>query len=543
MKKYMFSLVLLLMFLPLFVSAKNLTAVQYIENIASSNNADKTSINAIGNTGLAYDGTVDNNLRYIGANPNNYVDIGDRYKTDIYKGYQWGTDIYRFYSSYDECINSQFYGDGEAYKNTGCEKVHSKGDIIYWRIIGVMNNINSNNKIETKLKLIREESIGYFFIDSTPPNINDGGGISEWAVSDLNKLLNEGYDENKEEFYYNRNNNTEYETRTVNNSLYWNSKNGMCIEPNDNAYVNLCDFSGIGLSETSKKFLDIATWDTGTYSEQDYYDVDSKPIDFYNWERSGIRTKYVSNDSTADNVERTAHWTGRIGLIYVSDLGFSTSGGNETSRQECLNISMSANGFSSNDNNHWYKKPDCQNNSWLDTDSYYESTFNFDDQYDIASTFIYNHDEVNIFTTWISNGGSVHPVFYLKNDAIISSGDGKKDNPYKLMLEESNSTKLTISSKRDIKDIFSDIEPSKINWKVEDESILKIENNTIIPLKVGVTEILGELDGIQYRLKVEVTEDLLVNPKTYTPIIIIISLLTIIISSIILINKKSMRIS
>ena len=520
MKRYI--IIFILLICPFVVNAKSMTAVEYIESLVDG--ADKSSIEEIGNTGLAYDGTVDNNLRYIGLNPKNYVDVGDRYKTDIYKGIQSG-DMYRFYSSYEDCISSQFYGDGEAYKNTGCEKVHSKGDIIYWRIIGVMNNINSNNIKESKIKLIRDEGIGLYFIDSTPNNINDGEGISEWSQSDLNKLLNEGYDKNQEEFYYDHNNNDLHESKIVNNSLYWNSQDGMCIEPNYNWYINTCDFTGIGLTDSTKKFIDSVIWDTGTYNENDYYSLTSKPIDFYGWERTGTRNKYKKQDYANDEVDRTAYWTGKIGLMYLSDLGFSTSGDSIVSRRECLNKNMLYDNTMITLNNSWFKSHECYNNTWLATDAYQESTFNFDDQYGISSGFVYRNGDGYTFTTWLANGGNIHPVFYLKNNTIISSGDGTKDNPYKLLLEENNSTKVTLSTTRKLTEIYQDIDVSSITWNIEDESILKIENNTIIPIKVGVTEITGELDGVKYKLTVEITKDLLTNPKTSPPIFVLIGII------------------
>ena len=93
---------------------------------------------------IAYDETVDNNLRYIGANPNNYVSFNDE----------------------------------------------------LWRIIGVFNNIDdgTGNK-ETRLKIIRNEPIGEYSWD----NKGDGTGSStseygsnDWSDSALQIVLNEG---------------------------------------------------------------------------------------------------------------------------------------------------------------------------------------------------------------------------------------------------------------------------------------------------------------------------------------------------------------
>ena len=523
MKKTIVLIVLLLT--PLIVNAKSMTAVEYIGKIASDNNADKTSINAIGNTGLAYDGTVDNNLRYIGVNPNNYVDIGDRYKTDIYAGYQWDGDLYRFYSSEEECKESEFYNNGIL--NIGCKKIHSKGDKILWRIIGVMNNIETINGKETKLKLRRAESLGWYTIDSSPAPINGGTGISEWEQTDLNHILNAGYESVEEDIYkYVSPFNCEYvETKKVNNSFYWNSEKGLCIEPNNNSVINNCDFRGTGLTESAKMFIDEVVWDTGTYSETDYYDVISTPATIYNWERTGIRNRKdsYSHETANDTVERTAKWTGKIGIMYISDLGFSAAGSDQTSRDICLSINMMyGDGLGQDAASAWFKNKDCLNSSWLNENSPMEATMTFDDQYGISSSFVYGDEE--IYTTWITNPGNVHPVFYLNNDAVITTGDGTSANPYQLRLEKSASIEVKISSKKELNKLFNDI-GNDIKWVVKDTSILKIENNTIIPLKVGVTEVTGEKDNIIYNLKVVVTDDFFINPKTSNNFIIIIIIL------------------
>ena len=83
---------------------------------------------------LVYDETVDNNLRYIGANPNNYL---------------------------------AFNGE-------------------LWRIIGVMNNIDDGTgKKETRLKIIRDESIGQYIWNTDFNN--------DWSQASLKAELNTTY--------------------------------------------------------------------------------------------------------------------------------------------------------------------------------------------------------------------------------------------------------------------------------------------------------------------------------------------------------------
>ncbi len=93
---------------------------------------------------LAYDDTVDNNLRYIGANPNNYVNF-----------------------------------NGEL-----------------WRIIGVMNNIeDSEGNKGSHIKIIRNESIGIYSWDNKPSGTGSSTseyGSNDWTDSTLMKVLNSG---------------------------------------------------------------------------------------------------------------------------------------------------------------------------------------------------------------------------------------------------------------------------------------------------------------------------------------------------------------
>ena len=100
-------------------------------------------------TELAYDETVDNNLRYIGANPNNYVSFNNE----------------------------------------------------LWRIIGAFNNIDDGTgKKETRLKIIRSEPIrsepignyGWDNKASGTGSSDSSNGSNDWSDSALQVVLNEG---------------------------------------------------------------------------------------------------------------------------------------------------------------------------------------------------------------------------------------------------------------------------------------------------------------------------------------------------------------
>ena len=93
---------------------------------------------------LAYDETVDNNLRYIGANPDNYVLFNDE----------------------------------------------------LWRIIGVMNSVETaSGTTESLVKLIRNDSIGEYSWDNKPSGTGSSTsryGSNDWSDSALQIVLNEG---------------------------------------------------------------------------------------------------------------------------------------------------------------------------------------------------------------------------------------------------------------------------------------------------------------------------------------------------------------
>ena len=93
---------------------------------------------------LAYDGTVDNNLRYIGADPNNYV--------------------------YFNC------DDYDSPSSSTCE---------LWRIIGIFNENSHGINGEKLIKLIRSNSLGD--IDWDTANTNN------WSTASLQTTLNEDY--------------------------------------------------------------------------------------------------------------------------------------------------------------------------------------------------------------------------------------------------------------------------------------------------------------------------------------------------------------
>ena len=76
-------------------------------------------------------------------------------------------------------------------------------------------------------------------------------------------------------------------------------------------------------------------------------------------------------------------------------------------------------------------------------------------------------------------------------------------------LEDAKLINVNINSETSINELFSNIDiPPSISWRVEDESIAKIENGKIVALKAGTTTIIGTGENINLRI------DIVVNPET-----------------------------
>ena len=335
-------------------------ATTFLNNLVSGANTSLTDVYTVPDKTsdsctytLAYDGTTDNNLRYVGANPCNYVKV-----------------------------------DNEI-----------------WRIIGLMNNIDDGtSKKETRIKLIRNESIGTYSWDSSESSVNGGYGINEWSQADLMKLLNPGY-----------------ESESVGGSLYYNNSSGNCYTNINNA-TKACDFTKTGLKTNLKNLVGNTLWNTGTNGTNSYNSASNGLAShFYSYERSSNNGKIcTSGEFCTDTVTRTTTWNGKIGLMYPSDYGYATSGGSTSTRTSCLNKEL----VNWNDSSY----SDCKNNDWLlDTSNW---------QWTLSPT-AFSSTDFYVFSVYVdysraSYAGLVRPTLYLKSSTTISSGEGTPENPYVL---------------------------------------------------------------------------------------------------------------
>lgn len=167
------------------------------------------------------------------------------------------------------------------------------------------------------------------------------------------------------------------------------------------------DFTSTGLkNEITRNAIEEVVWNLG---ESSYY-----PIEAYSGERSN--NVYENNQVS---------WIGKVGLMYSSDYGYATSGGDTKSREACLESSMG-----SWDNSEY---SDCLNNNYLRKSSVngrwrWMLSPDADDSY--GAFFTFNTGEVsNLYAFYAVD---IYPTVYLKNSLSIVSGKGTADSPYQL---------------------------------------------------------------------------------------------------------------
>ncbi len=273
-----------------------------------------------------------------------------------------------------------------------------------WRMIGLVNTPEGK-----RIKIIRNDSIGRYSWDSSESEINAGNGFNEWSQSDIMKLLNPGYEYNYDE----------KSNMLVNNSLYWNGMNGKCI-----FFVNNfsdCQFD-YGL-KSSSSLIDFITWNYGSNSS-DLYTV-GNTYQSYDFERSNNSRKGCTSGEMCDESSINTYYSqGRIGLLYLSDYGYATSGGTY-GRDECLSVDMYQFDEAS------YQS--CLKNNWLlpmDEGEYYWSMIPMSTTTNSNNVFVVRYDG-KVYGGGVIGAGSIKPVLYLKKDTMVLSDNiGTKDKPY-----------------------------------------------------------------------------------------------------------------
>ncbi len=245
-----------------------------------------------------------------------------------------------------------------------------------WRIIGVFDTDDGTGKVEKRLKIIRNEPIGSYSWDYT----SAGTYTNEWSTAQLNTLLNSGA-------YYNRTTGTYY---------------------NENTPASNVDFTTIGLTDKAKGMIGDAKWYLGGTAS---FTSSSNGLasHWYKYERG---TTVYSGRST--------NWTGKVGLMYLSDYGYATSGGSTTDRASCLAKEIY----------NWDSSSvsDCKNNDWMYNSNYSQWTMTSYSDNTIAVFNVRTTGHFYFNGTRASDGA--RPVVHLKSTIKVITGSGTKDSPY-----------------------------------------------------------------------------------------------------------------
>lgn len=319
----------------------------------------------------------DNNIRYIGANPDNYV--------------------------YFNCSDYNNQSDST------CEK---------WRIIGLFNNIiKSDGTKENLIKIIRDEALGniaWDFKKNSVGSSTEDFGSNDWSDSQLMMMLNpvdylkSGYTNSNDIISYN---NQELYSKM---GSYYNGTKGCKpaeIAKGETFNCTEIDFTTTGLkNDNTRNAIENVVWNLGGTASY-YSSSNGLASHWYGYERG--TTVYSG---------RPTIWTGKIGLMYPSDYGYATSGGQTRDRATCL-----ANALYD-----WYDSSisDCTSNDYLFKSSYHQWTLAPGSS--LAYDVLVAYSRGTVFGRDANNSYGVRPALFLKSSISISGGTGSSKEPYQL---------------------------------------------------------------------------------------------------------------
>ena len=319
----------------------------------------------------------DNNIRYIGANPDNYV--------------------------YFNCSDYSNQSDST------CEK---------WRIIGLFNNIiKSDGTKENLIKIIRDDNLGYFSWDykenGVGSSISDDGS-NDWSDSQLMMMLNPV--DYLKSGYTNSNDIISYNGQQIYSKMgsYYNGTKGCkpaAIAKGGTFNCTEIDFTTTGLkNDSTRNAIENVVWNLGGTRS-------------YNSSSNGLASHWYGYErGTTVSSNQPTNWTGKIGLMYPSDYGYATSGGQTRDRATCLAKEL-YNWDSSSES-------DCKKNDYLFKSSEFQWTLA---PVSYNAYYVFHVRPSGIVTVYATSGGvMVRPSLYLKSNISISGGTGSSTEPYQL---------------------------------------------------------------------------------------------------------------
>ena len=336
----------------------------YIANLATKDTVNLTTDDA------------DNNIRYIGKDPSNYV--------------------------YFNCSD---------YNNPTADTCE------LWRIIGVFNNVTkSDGSKENLVKIIRNDSLGRYSLDYKENGVGtstEEWGSNDWTDSQLMMMLNPtSYLKSGYTNFSDIISSGSQQLYSKMGSYYNGTKGCEPAEVVSGASFSCTevDFTSTGLkNDTTRNAIEEVVWNLGGVSSF------SSPVSTFYTEERGT-TVYSGHATT---------WTGKIGLMYLSDYGYATSGGTSKDRAACL--AKELRNWNSSDFS------DCKGNNYLlDTNNW---------QWTLAPHSAYAGDVFLVYADGgvgfdvAGNAYAVRPTLFLKSNTMVKSGTGEKNNPYTLKMQ------------------------------------------------------------------------------------------------------------
>ncbi len=238
-----------------------------------------------------------------------------------------------------------------------------------WRIIGVFDYTSHGKPNLNLVKIIRNDSIGGYAWRPYASSSNK----NNWINANIFKLLNN--------YYYTATDGT---------------NGGYCYQYSNSLSGN-CDYTEIGLQLEYRNMVQTGTiWYLGGPSSS------SNPASTY----------YANErDSSMINSGNYASTYGNIGLMYVSDYGYSVL---SSSCARTTNLDS-------------YNTNACAGNAWLKKETYeWTITHNSGSS---SNSWAFSHSG-SIYDYDVYNGYAVRPVLYLKSDVKYISGTGTQSDPY-----------------------------------------------------------------------------------------------------------------
>ena len=196
---------------------------------------------------------------------------------------------------------------------------------------------------------------------------------------------------------------------------------------------NVNDWSTASLQTTLNGTYYNGTYATGAFKN----DSTRNAIESVVWNLGGSSTNndvtasmfYERERGTTVYSEQATTWTGKIGLMYPSDYGYATSGGQTTDRTSCLATMLHYGG--------WDESSDCYNNDYLYKSGYDQWTltpYSSDSGY--AFYVLTNGSIDDSLSGYTGFDHGVRSAAFLKsNISITGVGKGTAESPFQLSVK------------------------------------------------------------------------------------------------------------